>query len=555
VVIRDTLYDGLTTARRVRLHRQAVTALEALVGDDPSAHLAELAHHAHAGRDFEKASRYARLAGDGEVTRFAFEEAVRLYQMALDALGQLAQADPLVRCELLLGLGDAEARSGDTPASKSAFLLASELARANHSAGQLARAALGYGGRFVFDASRDDPQLRPLLEEALSALGEGDPELRTRLLARLGAGPLRDEPSRELRDSLTEQAADIARRGGDPSLLAYALDARNMAIWDPASVEARLAITAEMMQLSEAAGDLERLFQSRAYRVWSFLEIGDPEGIATELGAMEQLADQLQQPAQLWMVGVVKTVCSLLEGRFEEAGGMIEDTFKLGERTVPWNAAQAHDLALAVLHREQGRLEQVETIVVRAADANHAYPVWRCVQADLYAQLNRLDEAAEVFERFAATDFAELPVNEVWLFGMSLLSDVCVALDDARRARTLYELLCPYADMHAVCVSEVSLGAVGRPVGNLAATAGLLEQATEALERTIVREARRGARPWAAHAQHDYARVLIRYGDREKARQLIAQALATYEELHMDGWIDRAKQLYRATNTPHRDKA
>ena len=40
VLIRDTLYEGLTTARRVRLHRAAVEALEALYGEDSGSHLA-----------------------------------------------------------------------------------------------------------------------------------------------------------------------------------------------------------------------------------------------------------------------------------------------------------------------------------------------------------------------------------------------------------------------------------------------------------------------------------------------------------------------------------
>ncbi len=35
VLIRDTLYEGLTTARRVRLHHQAADALETLHGEDP----------------------------------------------------------------------------------------------------------------------------------------------------------------------------------------------------------------------------------------------------------------------------------------------------------------------------------------------------------------------------------------------------------------------------------------------------------------------------------------------------------------------------------------
>ena len=35
VLIRDSLYDGLTTTRRVRLHRLAVEALDAYYGDEP----------------------------------------------------------------------------------------------------------------------------------------------------------------------------------------------------------------------------------------------------------------------------------------------------------------------------------------------------------------------------------------------------------------------------------------------------------------------------------------------------------------------------------------
>lgn len=123
-----------------------------------------------------------------------------------------------------------------------------------------------------------------------------------------------------------------------------------------------------------------------------------------------------------------------------------------------WNAAHTHDLALSVLHREQGELAQAETIVARAIEANPAYPVWRCMQADLFARLKRLDEAAEVFERFAVADFTDPAVDELWLFEMTLLADVCVTLRDARRARTLYELLHPYVKLNGVCVSEVSLG-------------------------------------------------------------------------------------------------
>jgi tetratricopeptide (TPR) repeat protein len=406
----------------------------------------------------------------------------------------------------------------------------------------LAHAALGYGGRFVFNASRDDPRLRPLLEEALVALGDSDRELRARLLARLAGGPLRDEPSRERRASMSEQAVLLARGVGDPALLAYALDARHMATWGPDNMRDRFEITAEMVRLSEAAGDLERLFQGHSYRIWSLLELGDPDAVSAELAVMSRLADQLRQPAQLWMVAVVRTVCALLEGRFEGAEKRIEEALALGRRAIPWNAEVTHDLQLFMLRREQGRLHEIETLITRAVDQHPTYPVWHCVQADLYAQLGCEEEARTVFERFAAANFTALPFNEEWLAGMTLLSDVCTTLRDAPRALTLYRLLLPYARLHAIGQTEISLGAIARSLGNLATSTGHFDQAATHFETAVQLNKRIGARPWIAHAQHDYARMLLRRnaaGDREHAQQLLRAASATFDELGMNTWAQR----------------
>jgi hypothetical protein len=55
-----------------------------------------------------------------------------------------------------------------------------------------------------------------------------------------------------------------------------------------------------------------------------------------------------------------------------------------------------------------------------------------------------------------------------------------------------------------------------------------------------------GARPWVAHTQEDYARMLLdraRPGDRERARDLLEAAVATYQELGMHGPLARAERL------------
>ena len=65
-LIRQTLYDELTTTRRVRLHRRIGEVLETQYGANAEPHLAELAYHffqAAPGGDVDKAIHYSVRAG------------------------------------------------------------------------------------------------------------------------------------------------------------------------------------------------------------------------------------------------------------------------------------------------------------------------------------------------------------------------------------------------------------------------------------------------------------------------------------------------------------
>ena len=65
------------------------------------------------------------------------------------------RSDEQGRCQLLLSLGEAESRAGNSPAARKAFLEAAEVARAVGLPRELAQAASGYGGRIaapIFDS-------------------------------------------------------------------------------------------------------------------------------------------------------------------------------------------------------------------------------------------------------------------------------------------------------------------------------------------------------------------------------------------------------------------
>ena len=242
-----------------------------------------------------------------------------------------------MRCELLLALGDAQARAGNSPAAKKSFLDAAELARRLDQPRQLARAAAGYGGRYMWARAGRDAHLVPLLEEGLAGLAEEDVELRARLLARL-AGALRDEPSRDRRDRVSREAVELARRTGNPAALLYALDGRCAAVQGVDTVAELLALATELRELGERIGDMDRVTNALDHRLSALVMTGDIREAESDLAVKARIADELRQPAQLWMVCSARAELALVAGRFTEAEKLLHEAFGFGERALPETA-------------------------------------------------------------------------------------------------------------------------------------------------------------------------------------------------------------------------
>ncbi|MFL5796774.1 MAG: ATP-binding protein [Actinomycetota bacterium] len=537
-LIRDTLYDDLTAVRRQRLHRKVGEALEAQYRSDLEPHTAELAHHffesATAG-DAERAARYAERAAARAAELLAYEEAVRLYRMALLALDRTGSSKARDRCRLLLALGDAWARGGDLDQAKETFLQAAEEARNATSPELVAAAALGYGGRFVWARAGDDRRLVPLLEDALSGLSEEDGPQRVRLLARL-AGALRDQPDRELAARLSRQAVEMARRLADPATLAYALDGLYAAVWWPENPEERLGIATEIVDVAREAGDAERLAEGLDYRICALMELGDVAAADADLATMDGLVGRLRQPAQRWILLHTRACRALFDGRFDEAERLIPEALSSGERAQRWDAVMSFRLQTFLLRKEQGRVREVEELIRHSIAEYPTRPVFRCALAHLHAELGRRPEAHGTFEALAVDDFEGLPRDNDWVLGLSLLPEVAVFLEDSHRAAALYDMLLPYARRFPMWGAEISTGSASRGLGNLASATSRWDAAVLHFEEALEMNKLTGARPWVAHTCHDHARMLLarkRPRDRAQAAELLERARDTCQELGM----------------------
>ena len=172
-LVRETLYGELSPKRRARLHLRVAEVIEALFPTSIDAHLAELAFHyvkalegggtaTDAGDPVgPRAIDYARRAGDQAARSLAYEEADRLYRMALAGLDLTGATDERSRTAILLALGEVQARAGDFEGARVTFLRAADAARRTGAGEQLAQAALGYGGRLPWARPGRDTRADP----------------------------------------------------------------------------------------------------------------------------------------------------------------------------------------------------------------------------------------------------------------------------------------------------------------------------------------------------------------------------------------------------------
>ena len=546
-LIRETLYEEISLARRVRLHRRIGEVLEQVHNNSLESHLTELAYHFHQaspGGDLDKAIDYSIKASKRAISQLAYEEAVKHYEHVLQALELKEPIDEERCCEILLAFGDAQKKAGNTAKARESFLQAADLARKLQASESLARAALGIEkGLSAAIGKVDEVQVR-LLNEALSVLGEEDTSLRAMVLAHLSVA---NYYSPELRGPLSQQAVEMARRLGDPKSLMGALYSRHTALAATVDVEEKLALATEILRIAEQIGDKERMLRARYLRIRDMLELGDIQAVDDEIEAYTLLAKELRQPLYMWPIPFFRGSRALMEGRFLECERQAREALAVGQQAQDGIAQLFFEVLMNVLRTMQGKFEDREDAIKRFIENYPKIPSQRAPLANLYCRLGRREEARTEFEQMAVDDFGGLPRDGSWVVTLASLAKVCNYLGDVRRAETIYELLLPYAGRQVVTGNAaVACGAVSRFLGVLATTMSRWEEAVLHFEDALKMDGRIGARPVMAHTQQEYSAMLLargNAGDREKASAILDLALATAEELEMHGVIKEAQAL------------
>jgi class 3 adenylate cyclase len=542
-IIRQTLYEELSTPRRVLLHRRIGEALESLYGERSGQHAAELAHHffhAAPGGDVERAVRYAVAAAERATSLAAYEEAADHTERALLALDLAPSDDPARRCELLLDLARAQLLAGLGDRARETALLAAALARGLGAADRLALAALRTSWEYIPTFGPPDPERVALLEEALAALGPDQGALRARVLACLATTFASNAPERAA--ALSEQALAEARRAGEPEALAWAVNARHSALGGAEHIEERVALADELLRAAQQVGLTELVGTAHSSRHFDLLELGDAAGARGHLEAYERLARETRLPGMLWLATALRALWAILAGRFEEAETLAEEARARAAATNLPGGPPIYAIQIGRVRAEQGRLKEMEA-VLRAVNEQTPHVGWRSRLAQIYAELGREADARREFEALAADDFAGVGHDLAWLLTIAYLAEVAAFLRDAPRAERLYQLLLPHERRNITVANAACNGPVSRPLGLLAASLGRFEDAARHFGDAIAMNERLGAPALLARVRCDHARMLLARGapgDRERALELAQQSLAAAREMGMKVLLERA---------------
>ena len=278
------------------------------------------------------------------------------------------------------------------------------------------------------------------------------------------------------------------------------------------------------------------------------LEAGRIQEVDKELSIYDRQAAELREPNYRRYALIRLAMKELLGGRFENVERLLAKfSPETARHGLEPNTLQAFGVISFALRRDQGQLDGMEESFRGFVDQYPAVPGWRAGLAVLYMELDREEDARREFEVLAENDFAMIPEDANWVTSIALLSEVAEYLNDVPRAQWLYDHLLPYAKRNIVVGGGWTChGNAERFLGLLAHTLGRYEAADRHFRAARRANASIGAHPLVAIGRYEHARLLLDRaapGDRERANDLLGQALETAYDLGMRALVDRALAL------------
>ncbi|MEV1016939.1 AAA family ATPase [Micromonospora sp. NPDC049801] len=512
-LVRETLYDGLTTDDRQARHAAVVRAVDPPTALTDRLIPADLARHAYlagAALDRTRAGELLVAAGRDAFARLAADEAGVHFRRALEIV-----EDPAQRIRLLVDFGEVQYHHAGRSEAARLLAEAATLARTLDDPVPLARVALT-----VHRARQVDTTIAvdttDLVREAYQRLiGEPAPTASTGALVA----------------DLITATETIARRGRDDEALTFSLWARHDTTWGLGTAAARAALTAEIRDVARRSGDRETELWATSLRWVALLELGDPR-FMEEFTAFVTVGQHGELARPRMAAAVDGGIIAAFRGDFAEADERFRVIVDLSDPGHAEFAFMGHHLRWARLLL-QGRFDEIDTLLHEWAPTD--YPYRELLSAITAAERGDDEQAVRLTAGIEAAGIHyPRPVSPLWL---RLRVQAAAASRDPRRCDDARAALVPHRGQWAVGLFGCDISG---PIDHwLAVVDAAQERWDDAVTGfTAARDAadRMGSRPWSLIARAGLVNALAgrdQPGDAATVAQLRASTVRDAAALGM----------------------
>jgi DNA-binding CsgD family transcriptional regulator len=553
-LVRSAVAARLGAAEQQRLHTAAADAIEALYEGDLRPHLAQIARHRVEGSwPGERAAAVAACQAAAEVAAdaLAFEEAVRLYRLALSAGAE--EIDDSQRSRLELGLAAALHRTGDLPGWHETAARVGRRAEHQRDRLLLGRTAL------VMEATGEvewDAEICRVCEQALA--GDDLPgDLRARVSSRY-AQALVYGGQYERAGEVSRDALAAAEAADDPLALVDALRARQLACCAPEGVTERAGLARRMLEAAGTTGSAWVEMWGRLWRIDTLFETGQLRLVQRELADLDICLERVRDPQGRWHWTHCAATLALATGRFTDAARLGEESYQLLRDLGHPIAFGAYSVILGQAGMligcdRSGMTELFRHIPDRlrpeAVDTTRGVSTIFPALTLALIRLQQGDRAgAEAAYALAGPVRSWTPTPALRLSAWGHGLTVVIPLGRTGDIEFLAARFEPFRGQHVAngAGGGVYMGPVELQLGRAAAALGRLDAAVADLQTAATACDANGARGCAVQARVELAAALARRqapGDQEQARAALNAAAGEAERLGMVPFTEQIERL------------
>lgn len=510
-ILRDSIYCAISHKLRMQLHERVAEILGRF--DVPRA--APVAVFDHLYRAFpltssERVCRAGFSAATEAASRFAHNEARRIWS----AMQRLAESDPnalaSARCDILIGLAKATLYSGDRIGSRRLLLLAASTARSANLADRLARCGLDMAPDYLsIEVGTYDPELVFILKESLALLPDDSKSLRSQVLSRLSQALGWSHENRGLQESLAIEAESLACTSGDPVAISSALAAMADASSGPDLTDQRIERVLKLQEAALNQSDRYGFLVQQTRLIAALLEKGDVRRLRIENDRYREVADETGLPQYRWYPVSTDSMLACLAGDFNLADEHARRYAQIAGPDADANFQQTFACQYVLREIERDRTKDVVSMVEEFSLRHRMVYSWSAATAWVQWDCGRFASARETLRQFSESDILKLYKEPGGTIGLAALAETASYLGDRSQVKFLYNLIAPISCRFATAGYGVAyFGSLAR-YSSLLATA--LRRSREAIYHatTALREeVRLGAPTWRILAQIDLARAV-----------------------------------------------